>query len=158
MSNAYLKWLSGETRSFWWHDSADLGSMDEAIANGATGVTPNPLLVKKSLYGNPEVWRPLLAGIPASLTAAEKAEEIIRRITVEIAKKFEPIYRSTGGAQGFVCAQVNPTKAGDADIMLNMARRLHAWAPISRLNSLSPRQGSTRWRNAQARASPSPRR
>lgn len=129
MSNDYLKWLSNSTVSNWWHDSAELGSMDEAIANGATGVTTNPLLVKRSLYGFSEFWRPFLKDISASLKGAEKAEEIIRRITIEIAKKFEPIYRNTNGVQGYVCAQVNPIKAGDADVMLSMARRLNAWAP-----------------------------
>ncbi|MDR3551605.1 MAG: transaldolase family protein [Clostridia bacterium] len=129
MSNDYLKWLSGSTVSNWWHDSADLITMDEAIANGATGVTTNPLLVKRSLYGFPDFWRPLLSDIPASWTGAQKAEEIIRHITVEIAKKFEPIYHATKGEQGYVCAQVNPVFAGDCDIMLTMARRLHDWAP-----------------------------
>lgn len=127
--NDYLQWLSKSTQSNWWQDSAELESMDEAIANGATGVTTNPLLVKRSLFGKTETWRPFLQGIPDSLHGSDKAEEIVRRITVEIARKFEPIYRQTDGAQGYVCAQVNPSKAGDADVMIAMARRLSQWAP-----------------------------
>lgn len=128
-TNEYLRWLSKDTKTNWWHDSAELQTMDNAIANGATGVTTNPLLIKRSLYANAEQWRPLLADIPETMKGAQKAEEILRRITIEIAKKFESIFNSTNGEQGYVCAQVNPSKAGDADEMLEMARRLHNWAP-----------------------------
>ena len=30
---------------------------------------------------------------------------------------------------GYVCAQVNPSRAGDREAMMAMARRFHAWAP-----------------------------
>ena len=126
--NAYLKWLAS-TQSFWWTDSAIYSDMDEVIANGATGVTTNPLLIQRSLYGKTEFWTPYLAGMEKGLKPAEKAEELIRRLTVEIAKKFQPIFEATGGMQGFVCAQVNPCMPGDAPKMIEMAKRLAAWAP-----------------------------
>ena len=53
----------------------------------------------------------------------------MRCITVEIAKKFQPIFENTNGIQGFVCAQVNPKKQGDSGSMIEMGRRLAAWAP-----------------------------
>ena len=128
-ANKYLQWLSSETRSDWWHDSAIIEELEEAIANGAVGLTTNPLLIKLSLFAKPDVWRPMLKNIPASLTPAEKAEEIARVITTHLAAKLLPIFEKTKGEKGFVCAQVNPTKAGDADLMLAMARRLAKWAP-----------------------------
>ncbi len=127
VTNAYLKWLS-QTDSFWWNDNAEYGSMDPAIENGATGVTTNPLLIRRSLYGSPDFWRPYLDSA-VGLEGDAKAEEILRCITVEIAKKFQPIFESTGGEQGFVCAQVNPKKQGDTELMVEMGRRLAAWAP-----------------------------
>jgi transaldolase len=102
--------------------------MDESIENGATGVTTNPLLVKRSLYGNPSFWTPYLNGIDKKLKGSEKAEEIIRRITIEIASKFLPVFKSSGGRQGFVCAQVNPAIPGDTVKMVEMAKRLNQWA------------------------------
>lgn len=126
--NAYLKWLSS-TASCWWTDSAVLEEMDEAIANGATGVTTNPLLIKRSLFGNTPFWRPLLDDLKLNLTPAERTEEIIRRLTVKIAEKYQPIFESTEGVQGFVCAQVNPCIPGDTLRMLDMAKRLSEWAP-----------------------------
>ena len=127
ITNKYLKWLGG-TASYWWNDSAVLQDMDQAIENGATGVTTNPLLIKRSLYAYPDFWRPYIQGAKG-LKKDEKIEEIIRSVTGEIAKKFLPIYEATEGAQGYVCAQVNPSLQGDAEAMYVMGKRLAGWAP-----------------------------
>ena len=127
VTNPYLKWLS-ETDGFWWTDTAEIQTMDEAIENGATGVTTNPILIKKALYGNPDFWRPYLKSA-VGLEGDAKAEEILRCVTVEVAKKFQPIYEKMDGKQGFVCAQVNPKKQGDTAAMVEMGKRLAAWAP-----------------------------
>ena len=127
VTNPYLKWLS-ETDSFWWTDTAEIQTMDEAIENGATGVTTNPILIKKSLYGNPEFWRPYLKSA-VGLKGDEKVEEILRCITVEVSKKFMPVFEKMNGEQGFVCAQVNPKKQGDTAAMVEMGKRLASWAP-----------------------------
>ena len=41
----------------------------------------------------------------------------------------EPIHRLIKGQQGYVCAQVNPSLAGDREAMYAMAKRFNAWAP-----------------------------
>ena len=127
VTNQYLKWLS-ETAGYWWTDTAEIDTMDEAIENGATGVTTNPILIKKSLYAHPDYWRPYLKTAEA-LTGDAKAEEILRCVTIEVAKKFQPIYEATEGVQGYVCAQVNPKKQGDTAAMVEMGLRLASWAP-----------------------------
>ena len=128
-ANKYIQWLSSETQSKWWHDSAIIEELEEAKANGAVGMTTNPLLIKLSLFAKPDVWNPMLASIPASLAPAQKAEEIARIITTSLAARLLPVFEKTKGEQGFTCAQVNPAKAGDAASMLAMARRLVKWAP-----------------------------
>ena len=45
------------------------------------------------------------------------------------AARFLPEYEAKGGRSGFVCAQVNPARAGDRDCMYAMAKRFHAWSP-----------------------------
>jgi transaldolase len=126
--NEYLSWMSNATKSVWWNDSADFVELDAALESGAIGVTTNPVLVCKALYDSPEFWKPYLADMDRSLTGAKKTEELIRRVTVAVAEKFLPKY-TEGGTAGYVCAQVDPTKAGDRETMLAMARRLHSWAP-----------------------------
>lgn len=127
VTNPYLKKLS-ESAGFWWTDTAELQTMDEAIENGATGVTTNPILIKKSLYGNPDFWRPYLKSAEG-LSGDAKAEEILRCVTVEVAKKFQHIYEAMNSEQGYVCAQVNPKKQGDTAAMVEMGKRLASWAP-----------------------------
>jgi transaldolase len=40
-----------------------------------------------------------------------------------------PTFEASTGQSGFVCAQVNPARAGDRECMYPMAKRFHAWAP-----------------------------
>jgi transaldolase len=54
-----------------------------------------------------------------NLPAEAKAEALTRIAVTKTAEKLS----------GFVCAQVNPLRAGDRDCMMPMARRFHAWAP-----------------------------
>jgi transaldolase len=99
------------------------------MKNGASGITTNPFLVAASLAANSEYWRPLLKDIPPHIDHSSRVEEIIKRVTQKAASMMEPVFRDTKGEQGFVCAQVNPRHPGDAEIMLEMAKRLTAWAP-----------------------------
>lgn len=125
--NNYLKWLPS-VGSCWWCDSAVVDEVAAAVKNGATGVTTNPLLVSRSLYANPEYWRPHLTGLDG-LSGDARVEEIIRRVTLRLAELLLPAYRESAGAQGYVCAQVDPNLAGQREPMLEMARRLHRWGP-----------------------------
>lgn len=125
----FLKWLSNETNSNWWHDSADPDELKVSIENGAVGVTTNPLLIKLSLFSRPEIWNSVLSGIPKDLQGAEKAEAILGKITTSLAGMLMPTFNRTNGDQGYVCAQVNPAKPGNAELMLSMARRLTKWSP-----------------------------
>ena len=125
----FLKWLTGETPTRWWHDSAIPDEIRKGLANGATGVTTNPPLVAASLAAIPDYWRPVLKGIPFTLDTSAKVEAVLNRITCQAASLVEPVFRASKGAQGYACAQVNPRRPGDAEGMLAMAKRLHAWAP-----------------------------
>jgi len=126
----YLSWLAAETRTAWWHDSGDPAELDRALANGAVGVTTNPVLAAAAIRANRDRWRDgIRAAIDGAKTPAAKAEGLSRIVVTEAAKSLEPTWRATGGAQGYVCAQVNPSLAGERAAMEDMARRLDAWAP-----------------------------
>ena len=127
--NEYLLWLSKETKSIWWNDSAINSDLESALAHGAKGVTTNPVLIAEAICKDPGYWRPYLKDIPADIKKADKAEAIIKAITCRIAEMFLPVYEESNGDQGFVCAQVDPRKASDRDFMFEMAKRLTAWAP-----------------------------
>ena len=127
--NRYLKWLSGETPTAWWHDSAIVDELEVAMGNGAVGVTTNPFLIKSSFLARPDIWRPLLGDMEKFAASGGKAEAIVRVIVTRLAERLYPLFEQSGGEQGLVCAQVNPAKAGDAGAMLDMAHRIAKWAP-----------------------------
>lgn len=129
MSNNYLIWLSENTRTRWWHDSAIPSEIDAAIANGAAGVTTNPVLAYRSLKAASDFWKPEIDKIPNSLSPVESAEEILRIVTTYAAERFSSIYAKTNHKNGYALAQVNPEYAGDTGLMYMQAKRYLKWAP-----------------------------
>ena len=125
----YLLWLGRETATTWWHDSGDPQELDAAIANGAVGVTTNPVLSSRAINGRPEYWRPLVGSLAAGLSAGEQAEQLMRAVVVDASRKMVAQHSASGGADGYVCAQVNPARAHDRETMLDMARRFNTWGP-----------------------------
>lgn len=125
---SYFQWLVSETATTWWHDSGDAEELALALRHGASGVTTNPVLSYQALTGRPDFWRPLVGDLDG-LTPPERAEMLMHAVVTHAAARLEPQYRRTQGAEGYVCAQVNPARAGDREAMLEMARRFAGWAP-----------------------------
>lgn len=126
----YLDWVIGDTRTKWWHDSADPAELDVGLKRGAIGVTTNPLLANLALTRNRGMWATAIERVLAQRLPAEpKAEALMQIVVSRTAEKLLPEYQASQGTSGFVCAQVNPARAGDRDAMQAMARRFHAWAP-----------------------------
>ncbi len=128
-NDSYLRWLVSETPTRWWHDSGDPDELARGLAHGASGVTTNPILAAQALRSRPETWRPKVGRLEPGLPPEERAIALMRGVVCETAARLEPQHRASGGKTGFVCAQVNPSRAGDRETMLPMARRFHAWAP-----------------------------
>jgi transaldolase len=128
--DTYLDWLLTNTRTTWWHDSADGPELQRGLDRGAIGVTTNPFLTNVSLTKNRAAWAAEVGAVLAKPLAAEqRAEELMRLVVTRAAAMYQPHYDASSGKRGFVCAQVNPSRAGDREAMLAMARRFHAWAP-----------------------------
>jgi len=130
MKQQYLQWLISNTKTTWWHDSADPAELKLGIERGAIGATTNPFLASLALSANKAAWaaeiRDVLSG---HLQPEERAEGLMRIVVTHASKQLLPQYDKTGGATGYVCAQVNPNRAGDRETMLAMARRFSRWAP-----------------------------
>ncbi len=124
----YLEWLSSQTKTRWWHDSAIPQEIDQAMRNGALGVTTNPVLAYKALCADPQYWEPYIGDIPSDLSGVPRAEALLEVVTKQAAKKFEAIYKETDGLHGYALAQVNPEFAGDTDKMLEQGLKYASWA------------------------------
>ncbi len=128
--HGYLGWAIRNTKTTWWHDSADPRELQLGLERGAVGVTTNPFLSNVALDSNRQVWaEPVAAVLSQGLGKEEKAEALMRIVVTNAAQMFCPEFESSQGKRGYVCAQVNPAYAGDREVMLPMARRFHGWAP-----------------------------
>jgi transaldolase len=130
MVNTYLDWLIGNTRTHWWHDSAEAAELDLGLQRGAIGVTTNPFLANLAVTKDRHLWAAEIeAALARNLPPEEKAEGLMRIAVTKTAEKLMREYEISKRQSGFVCAQVNPARAGDRGVMLPMARRFHAWSP-----------------------------
>ncbi|MGA2721153.1 MAG: transaldolase family protein [Bryobacteraceae bacterium] len=128
--NTYLNWVITNTKTSWWHDSADVGELAVALGRGAVGVTCNPYLSSVAIAKcRPKGDQEFEAVIAQHLPAEQQAEALMKIAVTRCAEMLLPEYQRTGGATGYVCAQVNPSRTGDRAAMLAMARRFHQWAP-----------------------------
>lgn len=125
--NKYLQWLSSSTSSVYWHDSAIISELDEAIGNGAAGVTTNPFLAQATLHAGRDFWRQQGVDVDPALEGDARVEALMRGITGLILKKVTP-FRAHGFGKGYCCAQLNPNKPGQAAYMIEQAKRYAQWA------------------------------
>jgi transaldolase len=127
---SYLDWVIQNTRTGWWHDSAEAVELALGLERGAIGVTTNPYLANLALVKDRQLWAPAIEAVLArNLAPEEKAEALMRIAVSTTAAKLLPQFEASQGQSGWVCGQVNPERAGDRDSMLPMARRYRAWAP-----------------------------
>ncbi len=127
--NKYLRWISGATKSIYWHDSAICKEQREAFSNGAVGMTTNPFLINSTLKSDREFWSEELKKVPRGLKGDDKVEALMKLVTCYYARVAEPIFAKSEAGKGYVCAQVNPNRTGEAEYMLAQAQRLSEWAP-----------------------------
>jgi len=128
--SGYLSWAIKNTRTVWWHDSAEPGELELGIQRGAVGATTNPFLSHLALSRNKEAWTQEIKSVLSEHPEPEtKAERLMGIAITHAAQQFESQYKKSAGTMGYVCAQVNPIRAGDRDCMLPMARRFSRWAP-----------------------------
>jgi transaldolase len=128
--NTYLDWVIANTPTRWWHDSAEASELYLGLQRGAIGVTTNPFLANLALVKDRVLWAlDIEAVLARKLPPEQKAEALMRIAVTRTAEELNTEFATTNGQSGFVCAQVNPLRAGDRDCMLAMARRFHKWAP-----------------------------
>ena len=126
--NGFLKWMSSQTASVYWHDSAIVEELDAAMANGAVGMTTNPFLIASTLKAKPDFWRGALPGVREDVQADARAEEWIAQVTGWLAKNRLAPLRGCGKYAGYVCAQTNPCRPGDTQGMIATARHYASMA------------------------------
>jgi transaldolase len=93
-----------------WINNPSKKDCDEAIAAGAINCTTNPQYCQKLMTSEPEFMQEIIDGVLLHETvdhdqAARRAYQIASK---RIMQKFEPLFESSNGTQGYVTIQDDP--------------------------------------------------
>lgn len=124
----YLQWLTSQTPTKFWHDSAIPSEIDAAIKNGALGVTTNPVLTYKTLQAVPEFWQPMVDKIDKLLSPAMHAEALLEMVATYAANKFKKVFEETNGQHGYALGQLDPNICNESEKMIAQGLRYASWA------------------------------
>lgn len=115
-----------------WNDSCDPVELGEAVAEGAVGATSNPVIVYQAVQSGRERWIPVLDRLVAESPGATEddiAWMLITEVAATAAGILRPVYDQTEGRKGYLSVQVNPKYYGNAERMVEHARKLASIAP-----------------------------
>ncbi|QPK81262.1 hypothetical protein G7Y41_09620 [Schaalia sp. ZJ405] len=124
MSQNYLAWMAENTPSRFCNDSALTTTVTRALENGAIGVTTNaPLSYEALTTTNLQDLDPVET-VDETLEGDERVLELIGRVVRPLARRFKPMFEASGGSDGYVRCQVQPSAAGDYDKQLEQGLRI----------------------------------
>jgi transaldolase len=125
----YLQTLAQTTPTQFWNDSGEPPEIRAALANGACGVTTNPILITRTVLAHPDEWRKAVRQIAQATPVSDIAHEVTASVVLTAASMLLPLFRNSDGAAGYVCAQGNPFNYDNAQAMVDEAMAFAAIRP-----------------------------
>jgi transaldolase / glucose-6-phosphate isomerase len=102
-------------------------------ADGLAGLTSNPAIFQKAIEGNQDYVEPIAEiAKDVRLSPRQVFEKLAVRDIQDAADVLLPVYRQTGGADGYVSLEVAPDVATKTQASVEEGRRL--WLEVSRPN------------------------
>ena len=120
-------WLDNLKRSY-----ITSGELQAWIDAGIRGLTSNPTIFQKAIQGSTDYDDQFRDLVGARSSVADAYWEMVAADIRGALDAFEPLYRSSNGADGFVSVEVDPNLALDSDGTLTAGREL--WTRIARPN------------------------
>ena len=120
-------WLDNLKRSY-----ITSGELQSWIDAGIRGLTSNPTIFQKAIQGSTDYDDQFRDLVGARSSVADAYWEMVAADIRGALDAFEPLYRSSNGADGFVSVEVDPNLALDSDGTLTAGREL--WTRIARPN------------------------
>jgi transaldolase len=115
-----------------WNDSCSVPELEYAISYGAVGATANPTIVADVWKAEPAYWRDrvrVLAKERADATEIDLAWAIVEEMSLRAAPLLLPAFKATGGRQGRLSMQTDPTLFRSFDRMLAQGEHFASLAP-----------------------------
>ena len=112
-------WLDNLKRS--WIDSGELAAW---VDRGVRGITSNPSIFQKAMTGSDAYDAPLRALVDGGATVVDAYWDLVVRDIVDALEVLRPVHESSGGVDGYVSVEVDPSLAADTDGTIAAARAL----------------------------------
>ena len=115
-----------------WNDSCAVNELEYAISYGAVGATANPTIVTDVWKADPGHWRGRvrdLADDRPGTTETDLAWAIVEEMSLRAAPLLLPAFEASGGRQGRLSMQTDPTLFRSFDRMLAQGEHFASLAP-----------------------------
>src|SRR5688572_17315091 len=115
-----------------WNDSCAVDELEYAISYGAVGATANPTIVADVWKADPKHWRGrvrTLAEEQPDTTEVDLAWAIVEEMSLRAAPLLLPAFQASGGRQGRLSMQTDPTLFRSFDRMLAQGEHFASLAP-----------------------------
>jgi transaldolase len=115
-----------------WNDSCAVDELEYAISYGAVGATANPTIVADVWKADPGYWRRRVQALAAErvdATETDLAWAIVEEMSLRAAPLLLPAFESSGGRQGRLSMQTDPTLFRSFERMLAQGQHFASLAP-----------------------------
>ena len=115
-----------------WNDSCAVDELEYAISYGAVGATANPTIVTDVWKADPRYWRGRVGALAESrpdATEVDLAWAIVEEMSLRAAPLLLPTFEATGGRQGRLSMQTDPTLFRSYERMLAQGTAFDRLAP-----------------------------
>lgn len=130
--NCLLHEMVSTTPTQYWNDSCSVEELQQAIANGATGATSNPVIVFNVLKKEMLLWRAHIQQVIAqnpTWSEMQVSWQIYQDLAVNGAKQLLPLHESTQRRKGRLSIQTDPAFYNNREAILQQAEYFHGLAP-----------------------------
>ena len=107
-----------------WNDSADPDEIRQSISFGGVGATCNPTIAYTCINQKKDRWLPRIAELAEEMPEASESEigwQVVRELSIEGAKLYEPIFEEEKGVNGRLSVQTDPRLARSAKALADQA-------------------------------------
>lgn len=115
-----------------WNDSCAVDELEYAISFGAVGATANPTIVADVCRADPAHWRGRVRAIAderPDATETDLAWAIVEEMSLDAAPLLLPAFKASGGRQGRLSMQTDPTLSRSFERMLAQGQHFASLAP-----------------------------